>query len=33
LYDEFEVERYGTSPSNPDTDGDGILDGKDETPA
>lgn len=33
LYDEYEVEKYGTSPTNPDTDGDGILDGQDDTPA
>jgi|LauGreDrversion4_2_1035121.scaffolds.fasta_scaffold02731_4 lysophospholipase L1-like esterase len=33
LYDEYETERFGTSPSNPDTDGDGIRDGKDGTPA
>jgi lysophospholipase L1-like esterase len=33
LYDEYEAEKYGTSPNNPDTDGDGILDGQDDTPA
>jgi len=33
LYDEYEAEKYGTSPFNPDTDGDGIRDGKDDTPA
>jgi lysophospholipase L1-like esterase len=33
LYDEYEVEKFGTSPTNPDTDGDGILDGQDPTPA
>ncbi len=33
LYDEYETEKYGTSPHNPDTDGDGILDGQDDTPA
>jgi lysophospholipase L1-like esterase len=30
LYDIFEESRFGTDPTNPDTDGDGILDG-DET--
>jgi len=33
LFDEYEAEKYGTSPRNPDTDGDGILDGTDDTPA
>lgn len=32
LYDEYEEEKFGTSPTNPDTDGDGILDGRDPTP-
>lgn len=32
LYDLFEPSKYGTNPSNPDTDGDGIKDGQDETP-
>jgi lysophospholipase L1-like esterase len=32
LYDEYEVERFGTSPTDPDSDDDGILDGADETP-
>jgi lysophospholipase L1-like esterase len=29
LYDIFESSRFGTDPTNPDTDGDGILDGND----
>jgi len=29
LYDIFESSRFGTDPTNPDTDGDGILDGDD----
>jgi len=33
IYDEYEEERFGTDPENPDTDGDGILDGADDTPA
>lgn len=33
LYDEYEAEKFGTSPTDPDSDDDGILDGKDETPA
>jgi len=33
LYDEFEASRYGTDPTKADTDGDGIKDGKDPTPA
>ena len=33
LYDEYEAEKFGTSPTNPDTDGDGILDGRDPSPA
>ena len=33
LYDDYEAEKFGTSPLNPDTDGDGILDGQDRTPA
>lgn len=33
LYDEFEVEKFGTDPSDPDTDDDGLLDGNDPTPA
>jgi lysophospholipase L1-like esterase len=33
LYDEFEAEKFGTSPVDPDSDDDGILDGQDETPA
>jgi hypothetical protein len=32
LYDEYEKEKFGTDPENPDTDGDGIVDGKDERP-
>jgi lysophospholipase L1-like esterase len=32
LYDEFEQEKYGTDPVDPDTDDDGILDGLDSTP-
>jgi lysophospholipase L1-like esterase len=32
LYDEFESSRFGTDPTNPDSDGDSILDGKDATP-
>jgi hypothetical protein len=33
LYDIFEASRFGTDPMNADTDGDGIKDGKDPTPA
>jgi len=33
LYDEFESSRYGTDPTLQDTDGDGVIDGKDSTPA
>jgi hypothetical protein len=33
LYDMFEASRYGTDPLNADTDGDGIKDGRDPTPA
>lgn len=33
LYDEYEAEKFGTSPLDPDSDDDGILDGQDETPA
>jgi lysophospholipase L1-like esterase len=33
LYDEFEAIRYGTSPTNPDSDGDGLKDGEDPSPA
>jgi lysophospholipase L1-like esterase len=33
LYDDFESSRYGTSPANPDSDGDGLKDGDDPTPA
>jgi len=33
LYDEYEVEKFGTSPLDADSDDDGILDGQDETPA
>jgi lysophospholipase L1-like esterase len=33
LYDAFEAERFGTDPTKADTDGDGIKDGKDPTPA
>lgn len=32
LYDRFEATKFGTDPTNPDTDGDGIKDGQDETP-
>ncbi len=32
LYDLFERSKFGTDPTNPDTDGDGIKDGQDETP-
>lgn len=32
LYDEFEQAKYGTDPTDPDTDDDGILDGRDSTP-
>ena len=32
LYDEFEFERYGTSPVRTDTDGDGMRDGYDPNP-
>jgi lysophospholipase L1-like esterase len=32
LYDELENLRFGTSPSNPDTDEDGIKDGQDPSP-
>lgn len=32
LYDIYEQSRYGTSPTSPDTDGDGLLDGEDPTP-
>ncbi len=30
LYDIFEASRYGTDPTKPDTDGDGILDGDEQ---
>jgi hypothetical protein len=30
LYDIFEATRFGTDPTNPDTDNDGILDGAEE---
>jgi lysophospholipase L1-like esterase len=33
LYDVFEPIRYGTDPTNPDSDGDGIQDGDDSDPA
>jgi lysophospholipase L1-like esterase len=33
LYDMFEASKFGTDPTNPDTDGDGIKDGKDPSPA
>ena len=32
LYDIFERSRFGTDPLNPDTDGDGLLDGSDSEP-
>jgi lysophospholipase L1-like esterase len=32
LYDMYEVPRFGTSPRRADTDGDGILDGRDPFP-
>jgi lysophospholipase L1-like esterase len=32
LYDIYERSKFGTDPSNPDTDGDGIKDGADSTP-
>ena len=32
LYDEFEQSRFHTDPTNPDTDGDGLLDGEDPEP-
>jgi hypothetical protein len=32
LYDIFEPIRYGTDPTNPDTDGDGVKDGEDPSP-
>jgi lysophospholipase L1-like esterase len=32
LYDAMETIRFGTSPTNPDTDGDGIRDGDDSSP-
>jgi lysophospholipase L1-like esterase len=32
LYDIFESSRFGTDPHNPDTDGDGVLDGDDSVP-
>lgn len=32
LYDIFERSKFGTDPTNPDTDGDSIKDGQDETP-
>jgi lysophospholipase L1-like esterase len=33
LYDEYEEAKFETDPKKPDTDGDGILDGADNTPA
>ena len=33
LYDEYEKEKFGTSPKDPDTDNDGTLDSKDSHPA
>lgn len=33
LYDEYEAEKFGTDPKKSDTDGDGIVDGADDTPA
>lgn len=33
LYDMYERWRFGTDPRNPDSDGDGILDGEDSDPA
>ena len=32
LYDIFERSRFGTDPTNPDTDGDGLKDGDDPSP-
>jgi len=32
LYDLYEQSRFGTDPNNPDTDGDGLLDGSDPAP-
>jgi len=32
LYDEFELERFGTDPSRADTDGDSLPDGEDSDP-
>jgi len=32
LYDGFERTRFGTNPLNPDTDGDGLVDGEDPKP-
>lgn len=32
LYDLFEARKFGTDPLNPDTDGDGVLDGEDPAP-
>jgi len=32
LYDIFERARFGTDPTNPDTDGDGLKDGSDPSP-
>lgn len=32
LYDMYERSRFGTDPHNPDTDGDGLLDGEDPNP-
>lgn len=32
LYDEYEAEKFGTSPLDPDSDHDGILDGQDIPP-
>jgi lysophospholipase L1-like esterase len=32
LYDIFEKSKFGTDPLNPDTDGDGLLDGSDPDP-
>jgi hypothetical protein len=33
LYDIFESSRFGTDPTLADTDGDGVKDGRDPTPA
>lgn len=32
LEDDLEITLYGTDPNNPDTDGDGVLDGADAFP-